>query len=103
MKKAALVLLALGVAFYGTFTVGELAGGDVTGLQHLPPALILAALFWFAWRRPHAAGVLLLGISVPLGIAYVVVLLTHSLPPTWALVVVLPPVLAGLLLLRADH
>jgi hypothetical protein len=102
-KIAALVLLGLGVAFYLMFAVGEMAGGDISGIQHLPPAAILAALLWMAWRRPLTAGVVLLALAVPLGIAYIVLLVVRDLPPTWALVVAAPPVLTGLLLVRAGR
>jgi len=100
-KIAALVLLGLGVAFYLTFAVGEMAGGDINGLQHLPPAVILALLLWVAWRRPRRAGIALLVIAVPFDGAYVALLLIRHLPLVWALVVALPPIVAGLLLVRA--
>ena len=102
-KIVALVLLRLGVAFYLMFAVGEMAGGDITGIQHLPPALILGALFWLAWKRPHAAGVALLALAVPLGAAYVALLVMRNLPLTWALWIVLPPVVTGVLLVRAGR
>ena len=102
-KVAALVLLGLGVAFYLLFTVGEMVSGDVAGIQHLPPVLVLAGLIWLAWKRPTAAGVVLLLLAVPLGLAYVVLLVVRDLPLFWAFEVALPPVLAGLLLLRAGR
>jgi hypothetical protein len=102
-KMAALVLLALGVAFYLLFALGEMADGDVSGVQHLLPAVILAALLWVAWRRPLVAGVVLLVLAVPLGAAYVAVLVVRDLPLTWALIVALPPVVTGLLLVRAGR
>ena len=102
-KIAALVLLALGVAFYLMFAVGELAGGDVSGIQHLAPAALLGALLWLGWRRPLVAGIVLLALAVPLGVAYVVVLVVRDLPPTWALWIALPPVVTGYLLVRAGH
>ena len=102
-KIAALVLLGLGVAFYLLFTVGEMASGDVSGIQHLPPVLALAALMWLGWKRPTTAGIVLLVLAVPLGVAYVVVLVVHDLPLFWALEIALPPVLTGLLLLWAGR
>lgn len=102
-KIAALVLLGLGVAFYLTFAIGEVAGGDVSGVQHFPEAAILLALLVVASKRPFVAGVALLALAVPLGIAYVVLLVVRDLPPTWALFVALPPVVTGLLLLRAGR
>lgn len=102
-KIAAMVLLGLGVAFYLLFTVGEMVSGDVSGIQHLPPVLVLAGLIWLAWKRPTAAGIILLLLAVPLGLAYVVLLVVHDAPLFWALEVALPPVLAGLLLVRAGR
>jgi peptidoglycan/LPS O-acetylase OafA/YrhL len=102
-KIAALVLLALGVAFYLLFTVGELAGGDVSGIQHLPPVLGLAGLAWLSWRRPTIAGIALLALAVPLGMAYVAILVARDLPLTWALEIALPPIVTGLLLVRAGR
>lgn len=102
-KIAALVLLGLGVVFYLMFTVGEIAGGDVSGIQHLPPALALVGLLWLAWKRPRGAGIVLLVLAVPLGIAYLVVLVVRDLPLVWAVQIALPPVVAGLLLLRAGR
>ncbi len=102
-KIAALLLLGLGVLFYLVFAVGEAAGGDVTGLQHLLPASVLAVLLWLGWRRPRRAGIVLLACAVPLAVAYVALLVVRDLPLTWALVVALPPVVTGLLLVRAGR
>lgn len=102
-KLAALVLLGLGVAFYLMFAVGEAAGGDTGGVQHLPPAVILGALLWLGWKRPRTAGIVLLSLSVPLGAVYLAVLVVRDLPLPWALGIVLPPVLTGWLLLRAGR
>ena len=102
-KVTALVFLGLGVAFYLSFAVGEMAGGDVGGVQHLLPAAILAALLWTGWRRPRPAGIGLLVVAVPFAVAYVALLVVRDVPPTWALVVALPPVATGLLLVRAGR
>jgi hypothetical protein len=102
-KIAALVLLGLGVAFYLMFAVGETAGGDISGVQHFPPAAILAVLLLAALRRPHAAGIALLALTVALGIAYAGLLVVRDLPPMLALIVVLPPAVTGLLLVRAGR
>ena len=96
-------LLGLGVVFFLLFAIGEIAAGDISGLQHLPPAIVLGALIWLGWRRPRTAGLALLAIAVPLGIAYLVVLVSRELPPFWAVPVALPPIVAGLLLLRAGR
>ena len=102
-KIAALVLLGLGAAFYLTFAVGEIAGGDVSGVQHLPPAAILAALMYLGWKWPRSAGIFLLALALPLGVVYVAVLVARDLPLTWAMLVALPPIVTGALLLRAGR
>ena len=51
-KIAAFALLSLGVAVYLSFAVGEIAGGDVSGLQHLVPAAVLALLLWVDGATP---------------------------------------------------
>jgi len=102
-KLTALVLLGLGVAFYLAFALGEMAGGDITGLQHLLPAAVLALLFCAAWRRPRQAGIVLLVLAVPFDAAYIALLVVRDLPLAWALVVALPPVVTGLLLVHAGR
>jgi peptidoglycan/LPS O-acetylase OafA/YrhL len=102
-KIAGLVLLGLGLAFYLMFAIGETAGGDISGVQHFLPAVILGALMYVAWRRPLAAGIVLLVLAVPLGALYIAVLVVRDLPLTWALWIALPPVVTGLLLVRAGR
>ena len=102
-KILALVLLGLGVAFYLSFAVGETVAGEISGVQHVLPAAILAALLGLARRRPLPAGIVLLVLAVPLAVAYVVILVVRDLPLTWVFPVALPPVVAGLLLVRAGR
>ena len=97
------MLLGPGVAFYLVFAIGEMAGGDITGLQHLLPAAILAWLLWVGLSHPRQAGIILLTLAVPFAVAYVALLVVRELPLTWALVVALPPVVAGFLLVRSDR
>jgi hypothetical protein len=103
LKIVALVLLGLGVAFYLTFAIGEMAGGDVSGIQHLPPAVILAVLLLLSWRHPLAAGIVLLVLAVPLAVVFAVLLVVRDLPLTWAMWIALPPTLTGLLLVWAGQ
>jgi hypothetical protein len=105
-KIAALTLIGLGVAFFLTFAVGELAGGDVAGTQHLPPAAVLGALLWLGWKRPRLAGIVLLALAVPLGLFFLVGSAVEGIrgEEAWVpLAIVLPPVLAGWLLIRAGR
>jgi hypothetical protein len=105
VKLAALMLIGLGAGFFLTFAVAELAGGDVAGAQHLPPAAFLGALLWLGWKRPRAAGIALLVVAVPLGAALLVAFAVEGRPAeVWVpLSIALPPILAGWLLLRAGR
>lgn len=102
-KIAAFVLLGLGIVFYLLFALGETAGGDISGTQHFLPVAILVVLVWVAWTRPWTAGVVLLALAVPAGAAYVAILIVRDLPLWWALIVAFPPILTGLLLVRAGR
>lgn len=105
-KIAALMLLGLGVGFFLMFAAAELAGGDIAGIQHLPPAAVLGALLGLGWKRPRTAGIVLLALAVPLGVAYVVGAAVEGVRPgeLWvALSIPLVPVLTGWILLRAGR
>jgi len=103
-KIAALALLGLGVVFYLLFAVGETAGGDISGVQHFPPAAILAVLMWVGWRRPRTAGIVLLALAVLLVVVGVPIFVVGDRPLlSLALVLVLPSVVTGLLLVWAGR
>ncbi len=105
-KIAALMLTGLGGAFFLVFAVGEMAGGDIAGIQHLPPAAVLGALLWLGWTRPRAAGIVLLAFAVLLGVAAVVTVAVEGvrLGESWmVLVIPLVPVPTGMLFLLAGR
>lgn len=106
-KIAALMLTGLGVGFFLTFAVGELAGGEISGIQHLPPAALLGVLLWLGWKRPRAAGIIvLLALALPLTVAFVVGIATEDTRTgeMWfAVLIPLVPVLTGLLFLWAGR
>lgn len=105
-KVAALILVGLGVGFFLIFAVAEMAGGDIAGIQHLLPVAVLGALLWLGWKRPRTAGIVLLALSVPLGVAFVVGVAVEGVRPgeLWVAVLIpLVPVLTALLFLRAGR
>jgi hypothetical protein len=106
-KIAALLLTGLGVGFFLIFAVGELAGGEISGIQHLPPAALLGALLWLGWKRPRTAGiVVLLAHALPLTDAIDVGIATEDTRTgeMWlAALIPLVPVLTALLFLRAGR
>lgn len=105
-KLAALMLIGLGIGFFLIFAVGELAGGDIAGTQHFLPAVVLGALLWLGWKRPRRAGIVLLSLAVSLGALFLVVSAVEGVRggEAWVPVfIVLPPVVAGWLLVRAGR
>lgn len=106
-KIAALMLVGLGIAFFLIFALGELAGGEISGVQHLPPAALLGALLWLGWKRPHAAGIIvLLLLAAPLIIGFAIGVATEgarSAEMWFALLIPLVPIVIGGLFLWAGR
>jgi hypothetical protein len=103
MLFGALLLMGLHTAFWLSFTVGEVIGGDVSGLSHLPPALILITLMALAYRRPREAGVFLVIVGTAASVFFSAA--THGGKGFQLQAVLLggvPFLLAGLLLLAAS-
>ncbi len=94
-------------------TLGELAGGDITGIQHLPEAALLLGLMALAWRYPWATGLAVITIGVSLFVLWVLALAAGGIfnpspTPWWGWVIFAAllfglPVLAGWLLLRSSR
>lgn len=106
MKIAAMVLLGLGIAFYLMLALGETASGEAGGAAHLLPALLLGALMYAAWKRPLAAGITVLVLSVPLGVLYAYLAIGSVGVATgiaWSVQIVLPAWVAGGLLLAVGR
>jgi len=110
MRLTALTLLGVPAALLLLMAFGEMAGGDVTGVQHIPEAALLLALAWLAWRYPWPAGTILVAGTVLLFAAWLVMVMTRGQDetPLWAwtltgLVVFVPPLAAGVLLLLSSR
>jgi hypothetical protein len=56
MRRLALAVLALYGLFWVWWGLAEVVGGDVSGVMHLAPSALVAAVAWLALRRPDAAG-----------------------------------------------
>jgi hypothetical protein len=75
LRIVGLACLAVPAALLLLFAVGEMAGGDLSGAQHLPEVAAVGAIGWTAWRWPYILGmVLMLGGAV---LALVFVLWLH--------------------------
>lgn len=101
LKTAVEIPMALLTAFLLFMGIGEMVGGDSSGLGHLLPAAVLGLLMWFAWKRPLFAGIILVLAGIVNSIPY---LIATNRSHDWYLPVLLisiPLLLSGLLLLLA--
>jgi hypothetical protein len=102
MKFAGLLIVAVGALFFLLMGVGELAGGDLSGIQHLPEAVLLGALAYLGRRHPYAVGIALVFISLGIATLYAMVgSESVGLRFAWAVQIALPPLVAGGLLIGA--
>lgn len=110
LKLIALALLAVPAVVLLLFAFGEMFSGEISGVQHIPEAGLLVLLMAAAWRYPRGVGVVLLS----LGSLLLVVWLIWSARDgadvgdiltlvAAALILFVPPLLAGWLLLQASR
>lgn len=105
-ELAATLIGGVTLGLLALFLLGQVFGGDWSGLFHLVQLLPLAALLALGWRSPNLAGVLLLGIGGALALAYYVETVDSDSVSAFerALVAALflvPPIVAGALFLVA--
>ena len=102
MKLSGLAIVALGSLFFLAMGVGEMAGGDLSGFQHLPQAVLLGALVFLGWRHPYAVGTVLVFIALGIAALYAVAgSVSLGLRFAWAVQIAVPPLAAGALLIGA--
>jgi hypothetical protein len=103
LKRVGLAVLTLPILILVALAVGELAGGDISGLQHVVQVVPLAVLAWFAWRRPLWGGMALIALALILLMLYIVFI--HGFPlPTVVLTLMflfVTPLAAGVLFVAA--
>jgi cytochrome bd-type quinol oxidase subunit 1 len=112
-KLIALALLAVPAVGLLLFTFGEMFGGNITGVQHIPEAALLFLIMAAAWRYPREVGAVLLSIGSLLLAVWLFWVLTQREPAPreadilmWVaatLILFAPPLVAGSLLLRSSH
>ena len=110
MRLAALTLLGVPAGLLVLLGLGEMMGGNISGIQHVPEAALLLALLWLAWRYPWPAGTILVAGTALLFTLWLLMVTTrgHDQTPLWAwlltgLVVFVPPLAAGVLLLLSSR
>jgi cytochrome bd-type quinol oxidase subunit 1 len=108
-KAIAVGLLSIPALLLTALAVGEMAGGDVSGVQHVPEALARAVLALVAWRHPRRVGAILLVAGVILLAAWMGLTLSadrHDSGATLVLIAAMlfvPPLVAGWLLYTAGR
>lgn len=107
-RSIALALLGIPAAMLLLLAFGEMAGGEASGVQHLPEAAALVGVMALAWRFPHVAGAILLVAGTALGVLWVTLTVLEGRPGEFGAnlmaggVLFLPPVVAGWLLFTSE-
>jgi hypothetical protein len=70
LKIAAEIPIGLLVAFLLLMGIGEVVGGDFSGIGHLLPAAALGLLMWLAWKRPLYPGMILVLLGIVNAVLY---------------------------------
>lgn len=73
LKIAALVLMALVAAFFAFMGLGEMFGGDLSGMIHLPPVALIILMMWFGWKKPLAGGASMMALGVVIAVFFYIV------------------------------
>lgn len=100
LSWVALTILTLYGALWLVFGVGEITGGDLSGMSHLIPAVLIYILIYLCWRRPFEGGITLIISALISGIRELPGYLAGE-DLSFVLIEILPPVLAGLMLVIA--
>ena len=102
LARCALGLIVLYIAFFLFFGAGELFSGDLSGLGHLLPAILVAGIAILANKRPLEGGVTFIVLSILLSI-YIALPSRSGVSffSSAVLIVSLPLLLAGVLFLAA--
>jgi hypothetical protein len=103
LKIAAMVPLGFVVAILLIFAIGESGGGDLSGLMHLVPVVLVGLVIWLCWKRPLWSGILLLAVAIFEAVSFGI-LLADAEPGGVAspvIILILPLTVSGLLLLTA--
>lgn len=101
LKITALVLMALAALFFSFMGIGEMVGGDLSGIIHLPPVALIALMMWFGWKKPLPGGATMFG----LGLLISILILTPTSKSDRLIAVLLmggPFIIPGILFMAAS-
>ena len=84
------------------FGIGESLGGDVGGLMHLVPVVVLGLAVWLCWRYPLWGGIILLVMALFRILAIIPELFLRPPDSVWNpslfLLIIMPGISGGLFL-----
>lgn len=101
LKYLALAPLGLLTAFLLLMGIGEMAGGDLSGISHLIPAVLAVILMFLVNKQPAIGGWVLVILGLAAAIIYYGAMIGSQDKLQAALMMGLPFVVSGLLLLAA--
>ncbi len=101
LKITALVLMILVAAFFMLMGVGEMLGGDLSGMGHLPPVVLIAFMMWLGWKKPLAGGLTMSLLGVLISVYFFIVVNRPADKPIAMLIMGGPFILFGLFFLAA--
>lgn len=105
LKYAGMAILVIPIAILLLFTIGEVAGGDISGLGHLLQVFPIIVLAIAAWKWPRIAGLFLIGLGILLAAIYPFVFshLRFEVVLITEVMLFLPPIVSGTLLLLSTR
>ena len=109
LKIIALVPLGFTLFVLLFFGIGEMLGGDFSGIGHLAPAALLILLMWAGWKFPQWVGIGLIVVAVLFSINIGINFFRapdfeNRIMNIWPLLIIsLPLLVSGLLLFTAHR
>ncbi len=101
LKITALVLMLLIAVFFMLMGAGEMLGGDVSGMGHLPPVVLIVFMTWLGWKKPFMGGLTMSFLGILISI-YFFIIVNHPQNKALAMLIMGGPfLLFGLLFLAA--
>lgn len=73
VKITALALMALAALFFSFMGIGEMIGGDLSGVIHLPPVALIILMMWFGWKKPMPGGATMFGLGLLISFVFLII------------------------------
>lgn len=99
LRNLAMLFALIPFSFFLLFAVGEMSGGDISGLQHIMEVVLVVTLMYLALKKPFLGGVIMFFSGFIFSMLYVA--FTRHLPAQTMIMVItlffLPLIFAGAL------